>query len=135
MDGPYAIVLAPSRELILQIEEEAKKFAAFCQARVVSVVGGRDAEQQAFSLRQGVEVCLATPGRLCDAIDKRHTVLNQCNYIVLDEADKMVDLGFEDYVRRVLLAIPGSNMKSENEDDTLQQEIASKGGARKYRIT
>lgn len=134
-DGPYAIVLAPSRELILQIEEEAKKFAAFCQARVVSVVGGRDAETQAFSLRQGIEVCLATPGRLCDAIDKRHTVLNQCNYIVLDEADKMVDLGFEDYVRRVLLAIPSSNMKSENEDDLLQQELAAKAGHRKFRIT
>jgi ATP-dependent RNA helicase DDX23/PRP28 len=134
-DGPYAIVLAPSRELILQIEEEAKKFAHFCQARIVSVVGGRDAEQQAFSLRQGVEVCLATPGRLCDAIDKRHTVLNQCNYIVLDEADKMVDLGFEDYVRRVLLAIPSSNMKTENEDDILQQELAAKAGHRKYRVT
>jgi len=99
------------------------------------VVGGRDAEQQAFSLRQGVEICLATPGRLCDAIDKRHTVLNQCNYIVLDEADKMVDLGFEDYVRRVLLAIPSSNMKSENEDDLLQQELAAKAGHRKFRIT
>merc|ERR1719236_91945 len=134
-DGPYAIVLAPSRELILQIEEEAKKFATFCQARICSVVGGRDAEQQAFSLRQGVEVCLATPGRLCDSLDKRHTVLNQCNYIVLDEADKMVDLGFEDYVRRVLLAIPSSNMKSDNEDDTLAQEIAAKAGHRKFRIT
>jgi ATP-dependent RNA helicase DDX23/PRP28 len=134
-DGPYAIVLAPSRELILQIEEEARKFAAFCQARVCSVVGGRDAEQQAFSLRQGVEVCLATPGRLCDSLDKRHTVLNQCNYIVLDEADKMVDLGFEDYVRRVLLAIPSSNMKSENEDEALQQEINAKAGARKFRVT
>merc|ERR1719460_2868015 len=135
MDGPYAIVLAPSRELILQIEEEARKFAAFCQARVVSVVGGRDAEQQAFSLRQGVECCLATPGRLCDAIDKRQTVHNQCNYVVLDEADKMVDLGFEDYVRRVVLAIPSSNLKSENEDESLQQELAAKAGNRKFRIT
>jgi ATP-dependent RNA helicase DDX23/PRP28 len=134
-DGPYAIVLAPSRELILQIEEEAKKFASFTTARVVSVVGGRDAETQAFSLRQGVEVCLATPGRLCDAIDKRHTVLNQCNYIVLDEADKMVDLGFEDYVRRVLLAIPSSNLKSENEDEILQQELSAKAGNRKFRVT
>merc|ERR1719421_728562 len=103
--------------------------------RIVSVVGGRDAEQQAFSLRQGAEVCLATPGRLCDALDKRHTVLNQCNYIVLDEADKMVDLGFEDYVRRVLLAIPSSNMKSENEDEALQQELSAKAGHRKFRIT
>jgi len=134
-DGPYAIVLAPSRELVLQIEEEARKFAAFCTARMVSVVGGRDAEQQAFQLRQGVEICMATPGRLCDALDKRHTVLNQCNYVVIDEADKMVDLGFEDYVRRTLLAIPSSNLKADNEDEAYRQEVEAKAGHRKYRIT
>lgn len=50
---------------------------------------------EAFTLRQGVEMCMATPGRLCDSLDKRHTVLNQCTYVVIDEADKMVDLGFE----------------------------------------
>eukprot|EP00927_Polykrikos_kofoidii_P059518 TRINITY_DN54668_c0_g1_i1.p1 TRINITY_DN54668_c0_g1~~TRINITY_DN54668_c0_g1_i1.p1 ORF type:complete len:753 (-),score=204.31 TRINITY_DN54668_c0_g1_i1:71-2329(-) len=135
-DGPYAIVLAPSRELVLQIEEEARKFSqCILGVRFVSVVGGRDAEQQAFTLRQGVEICLATPGRLCDALDKRHTVLNQCNYIVIDEADKMVDLGFEDYVRRTLLAIPSSNLKAENEDETYKQEVEAQAGHRKYRIT
>ncbi|CAJ1381166.1 unnamed protein product [Effrenium voratum] len=87
-DGPYAIILAPSRELVIQIEEEARKFAAFCDCRMVSVVGGRDAEAQAFTLRQGVEMCMATPGRLCDSLDKRHTVLNQCTYVVIDEALK-----------------------------------------------
>jgi len=134
-DGPYGIVMAPSRELVLQIEEEAMKFASFCNVRMVSVVGGRDAEQQAFTLRQGAEIVFATPGRLCDSLDKRHTVLNQCNYIVIDEADKMVDLGFEDYVRRVLLAIPGSNMKSESEEQATMQELEAKAGHRKYRIT
>jgi len=134
-DGPYAIVLAPSRELVIQIEEEARKFAVFCSCRMVSVVGGRDAEQQAYLLRQGVECCFATPGRLCDSLDKRHTVLNQCNYVVIDEADKMVDLGFEDYVRRALLAIPSSNMKADNEDEALRQELEAKAGHRKYRIT
>jgi ATP-dependent RNA helicase DDX23/PRP28 len=134
-DGPYAIVLAPSRELVLQIEEESIKFSSFLKTRLVSVVGGRDAEQQAFQLRQGCEICLATPGRLCDALDKRHTVLNQCNYVVIDEADKMVDLGFEDYVRRALLAIPNSNMKSEVEDDAFKQEVEALAGTRKFRIT
>merc|ERR1719277_1915630 len=134
-DGPYAIVLAPSRELVLQIEEEARKFGQFVSCRMVSIVGGRDAEQQAFTLRQGVECAFATPGRLCDSLDKRHTVLNQCNYIVIDEADKMVDLGFEDYVRRVLLAIPSSNMKANNEDEALKQELEAKAGHRRYRIT
>mmetsp|Transcript_99254 Transcript_99254/g.269710 ORF Transcript_99254/g.269710 Transcript_99254/m.269710 type:complete len:751 (+) Transcript_99254:87-2339(+) len=134
-DGPYAIVLAPSRELVLQIEEEARKFGQFVTCRMVSIVGGRDAEQQAFTLRQGVECAFATPGRLCDALDKRHTVLNQCSYVVIDEADKMVDLGFEDYVRRVLLAIPASNMKAMDEESVVKQELEAKAGHRKYRIT
>merc|ERR1719215_1523868 len=134
-DCPYAIVMAPSRELVIQIEEEATKFSQFLKCRLVSVVGGRDAEQQAFTLRQGVEICLATPGRLCDALDKRHTVLNQCNYVVIDEADKMVDLGFEDYVRRALLAIPSSNMKADSEEDAYKQELEAKAGHRQYRIT
>eukprot|EP00746_Dinoflagellata_sp_MGD_P071167 gnl/MRDRNA2_/MRDRNA2_29028_c0_seq1.p1 gnl/MRDRNA2_/MRDRNA2_29028_c0~~gnl/MRDRNA2_/MRDRNA2_29028_c0_seq1.p1 ORF type:complete len:768 (+),score=192.48 gnl/MRDRNA2_/MRDRNA2_29028_c0_seq1:123-2426(+) len=99
VDGPYAIALAPSRELCVQIEEEAKKFAKFIPTlRVVSVVGGRNAEQQAFDLRQGVELCIATPGRLCDSLEKQHTVLNQCNYVVLDEADRMLDMGFHEDV-------------------------------------
>merc|ERR1719421_2188757 len=101
--------------------------------RIVSVVGGRDAEQQAFTLRQGVEICLATSGRLCDSLDKRHTVLNQCNYVVIDEADKMVDLGFEDYVRRALLAIPNSNLKAIDEDQAMKQEMEAKAGHRRYR--
>ena len=79
--------------------------------------------REAFTLRQGVEICMATPGRLCDSLDKRHTVLNQCTYVVIDEADKMVDLGFEDYVRRVLLAIPASNMKADNETDAEKQDV------------
>merc|ERR1719361_945116 len=99
------------------------KFSQFLKCRIVSVVGGRDAEQQAFNLRQGVELCLATPGRLCDSLDKRHTVLNQCSYVVIDEADKMVDLGFEDYVRRVLLSIPSSNLKAQDEDEATKQEL------------
>jgi len=134
-DGPYAIVLAPSRELVLQIEEEARKFGQYVTCRMVSIVGGRDAEQQAFTLRQGVECAFATPGRLCDSLDKRHTVLNQCSYVVIDEADKMVDLGFEDYVRRVLLAIPASNMKATDEESVAKQELEAKAGHRHYRIT
>merc|ERR1719359_322022 len=127
VDGPYAICLAPSRELCVQIEEEAKKFSKFIPSlRVVSVVGGRNAEQQAFDLRNGVELCIATPGRLCDSLEKQHTVLNQCNYVVLDEADRMIDLGFEDYVNRTLLAIPSTNLKAEDEDEALKQELEAK---------
>jgi len=135
-NGPYGIVMAPTRELITQIDEEFQKFAAFCpQIRSVACVGGKNAEDQAFVLRQGVELVLATPGRLVDALDKQYTVLHQCNYVILDEADKMIDMGFEDFVNQVLLAIPNSNMKSENEAEALRQELEAKAGHRKYRIT
>lgn len=134
-DGPYGIVLAPSRELVLQIEEEAKKFSMFLKCRMVSVVGGRNAESQAFALRNGCELVFATPGRLTDSLDKSHTVLNQCNYLVMDEADKMMDMGFEDHVVKCLDAIPSTNMKSNDEDEALKQELEAKAGHRLFRIT
>lgn len=105
-DGPYALILAPSRELALQIEQEASKFSSFCRMKICSIVGGRSAEQQTLTLSQGVEMVVATPGRLADSLDAKQTVLNQCFYVVLDEADKMVDLGFEPFLTRILDSIP-----------------------------
>ncbi|KAL8426467.1 hypothetical protein Efla_001769 [Eimeria flavescens] len=134
-DGPYALILAPSRELALQIEEETQKFASFCKCRTVAVVGGRSAETQAFLLRQGVEIVIGTPGRIRDCLERAYTVLNQCNYVVLDEADRMIDLGFEEVVNAILDAIPTSNLKSEDEALALQQEMQAKAGHRLYRLT
>jgi ATP-dependent RNA helicase DDX23/PRP28 len=105
-DGPYALIMAPSRELALQIEQEAMKFSAFCSVRVCSIVGGRSAEQQTLTLSQGVELIVATPGRLADSLDAKQTVLNQCFYVVLDEADKMVDMNMEPFLNRILDSIP-----------------------------
>jgi ATP-dependent RNA helicase DDX23/PRP28 len=107
-DGPYALIMAPSRELALQIEQEAHKFSAFCSIRVSSIVGGRSAEQQTLTLSQGVELIVATPGRLADSLDAKQTVLNQCFYVVLDEADKMVDMNMEPFLNRILDSIPSN---------------------------
>ncbi|XP_026192501.1 DEAD-box ATP-dependent RNA helicase 21 [Cyclospora cayetanensis] len=134
-DGPYALILAPSRELALQIEEETQKFASFCSCRSVAVVGGRSAENQAFLLRQGVEIVIGTPGRVRDCLERAYTVLNQCNYVVLDEADRMIDLGFEEVVNAILDAIPTTNLKSQDEALALQQELQAKAGHRLYRLT
>lgn len=82
----------------LQIEEECKKFCKFAGLNTVCVVGGQDIEAQAFTLRKGVEIIIGTPGRLNDCVEKHYLVLNQCNYVVLDEADRMIDMGFEDQV-------------------------------------
>jgi ATP-dependent RNA helicase DDX23/PRP28 len=115
-DGPLALIMAPTRELVQQIEEETRKFAAELSIRVYSVVGGLSIEEQSFIQSQGVEVMVATPGRLNDALDRRYMVLNQCNYVVLDEADRMIDMGFEPQVKAILEAMPLSNLKPENED-------------------
>ncbi|GKA88673.1 DEAD-box ATP-dependent RNA helicase 21-like protein [Tanacetum coccineum] len=118
-EGPYAVVLAPTRELAQQIEEETVKFAHYLGIKVVSIVGGQSIEEQGFKIRQGCEVVIATPGRLIDCLERRYAVLNQCNYVVLDEADRMIDMGFEPQVVGVLEAMPSSNFKPENEDEEL----------------
>ncbi|GAB4814582.1 hypothetical protein N2152v2_001628 [Parachlorella kessleri] len=142
--GPYAVVLAPTRELAqqasragvieeeaknlclkvrtLQIEEEAKNLCEYTEFRVVSVVGGQSIEDQGFQLRKGCEIVVATPGRLVDCVERSYAVLNQCNYVVLDEADRMIDLGFEPQVMAVLDAMPSTNLKPENEDAALEAD-------------
>ncbi|XP_071692108.1 DEAD-box ATP-dependent RNA helicase 21 [Rutidosis leptorrhynchoides] len=121
-EGPYAVVMAPTRELAQQIEEETVKFAHYMGIKVVSIVGGQSIEEQGFKIRQGCEVVIATPGRLLDCLERRYAVLNQCNYVVLDEADRMIDMGFEPQVVGVLDAMPSSNFKPENEDEELDEK-------------
>lgn len=115
-DGPYALVMAPTRELAQQIEEETRKLARFTPFRVVAVVGGQPIEEQGVKLRGGAEVVVATPGRLADCIDRSYAVLNQCHYVVLDEADRMIDMGFEPQVVKVLEAMPAAALKPADVD-------------------
>ncbi|PYH40504.1 mRNA splicing protein PRP28 [Aspergillus saccharolyticus JOP 1030-1] len=115
-DGPYAIVLAPTRELAQQIEIEAKKFTQPLGFNVVSIVGGHSFEEQAYSLRDGAEIIIATPGRLVDCIERRMLVLSQCCYVIMDEADRMIDLGFEEPVNKILDALPVTNEKPDTEE-------------------
>lgn len=127
-DGPYAVVLAPTRELAQQIEEETLKLAKYTDFKVTSVVGGQSIEEQGSKLRRGCEIVIATPGRLLDCIERHYCVLNQCNYVVLDEADRMIDLGFEPQVQAVLDAMPHSSLKPEDEAAELDEK-------RTYRTT
>ena len=115
-DGPYAIVLAPTRELAQQIEIEARKFTQPLGFNVVSIVGGHSLEEQAFSMRNGAEIIIATPGRLVDCIERRMLVLSQCCYVIMDEADRMIDLGFEEPVNKILDALPVTNEKPDTEE-------------------
>lgn len=135
-DGPYAIVLAPTRELAQQIEIEAKKFTQPLGFNVVSIVGGHSIEEQAFSLRDGAEIIIATPGRLVDCIERRMLVLSQCCYVIMDEADRMIDLGFEEPVNKILDALPVTNEKPDTEEAENPRAMAQHlGGRDRYRQT
>ncbi|OAX43536.1 P-loop containing nucleoside triphosphate hydrolase protein [Rhizopogon vinicolor AM-OR11-026] len=112
--GPYALILAPTRELAQQIESEARKFAAPLGFTCVSIVGGRAVEEQQFNLREGAEIIIATPGRLKDVLERHVLVLSQCRYIVMDEADRMVHLGFETDLLFILDKLPSETMAGED---------------------
>ena len=135
-DGPYAIILAPTRELAQQIELEAKKFATHLGFTCVSIVGGHSIEEQAFALREGAEIVIATPGRLVDCIERRVLVLGQCCYVIMDEADRMIDLGFEEPVNKILDALPVQNEKPDT-DEAENAQVMSRplGGKDRYRQT
>jgi ATP-dependent RNA helicase DDX23/PRP28 len=135
-DGPYAIILAPTRELAQQIEMEAKKFTVPLGFNVVSIVGGHSLEEQAYSLRNGAEIIIATPGRLVDCIERRMLVLSQCCYVIMDEADRMIDLGFEEPVNKILDALPVTNEKPDTEEAEDPRAMSQTlGGKDRYRQT
>lgn len=122
--GPYALILAPTRELAQQIESETRKFASPLDYRCVSIVGGRAVEEQQFNLREGAEIIIATPGRLKDVIERHVLVLGQCRYVVMDEADRMVHLGFETDLTYILDALPEGAMDGEVD----KMEVDDEGG-------
>ncbi|KAK1973117.1 DEAD/DEAH box helicase [Colletotrichum sublineola] len=135
-DGAYALILAPTRELVQQIETEAHKFADPLGFNVVSIVGGHSLEEQVHALSRGAEIIVATPGRLVDCIERRLLVLSQCCYVIMDEADRMIDLGFEESVNKILDALPVSNEKPDT-DDAENAQLMQKylGATDRYRQT
>ncbi|KAM0684357.1 ATP-dependent RNA helicase dbp2 [Mitosporidium daphniae] len=101
-DGPICLVLAPTRELAVQIQEECRKFGRSARIRSLSVYGGVPKGPQARELSRGVEILIATPGRLIDMLRDSRTNLKRITYLVLDEADRMLDMGFEPQIRAIV---------------------------------
>uniref|UniRef100_A0A2K5K9D6 RNA helicase n=1 Tax=Colobus angolensis palliatus TaxID=336983 RepID=A0A2K5K9D6_COLAP len=114
--GPYAIILAPTHELAQQIEEETVKFGKPLDIRTVAVIGGIFREDQGFRLHMTCEIVIATPGRLIDVLENCSLVLSRCTYVVLDEADRMIDMGFEPDVRKILEHMLVSNQKPDTDE-------------------
>ena len=101
-----ALVLLPTRELASQVADQITQYAEFTNLRCTVVFGGMDIKPQIAELRKGVEVLVATPGRLLDHIEGKSAVLNQVEYVVLDEADRMLDIGFLPDLQRILSHLP-----------------------------
>ncbi len=102
-----ALILAPTRELVIQISESIKTYARHMPVRQTTVIGGVGAKPQINAMRHGVDILVATPGRLLDLINQRHLDLRNTEYLILDEADRMLDMGFIKDVRKIVAMMPG----------------------------
>ena len=101
-----ALVLCPTRELAVQVADNAHKYAKYTPIRSAVVFGGMDIKSQTPALRAGVELLIATPGRLLDHLESGNVSLGQVSYLVLDEADRMLDMGFLPDLQRILNVLP-----------------------------
>ena len=105
-DKPRAIVLAPTRELAVQVRDEFAKLAVGRNASIVALYGGKPIRHQIDQLHHGVDVVVGTPGRIIDLINRRALVLAEINCVVLDEADRMLDIGFRPDIEKILRRCP-----------------------------
>jgi ATP-dependent RNA helicase RhlE len=100
------LVLAPTRELAIQVEESFRDYAKHMPIRTAIVYGGTDMNAQIAQLRRGVEVLVATPGRLLDHVHNKTVMFNQVSVLILDEADRMLDMGFMPDIKRIIALLP-----------------------------
>lgn len=104
--NPRGLILAPTRELVLQIEEHARKISNYCDLRIGAVYGGVGIKPQIEMVSRGLDILVATPGRLLDTYKSGELILKEIKTLVLDEADKIMDMGFMPQIRRILEIIP-----------------------------
>jgi ATP-dependent RNA helicase RhlE len=105
-ESPRALIVAPTRELAMQIEENVKTFAKYTDLRVVTLYGGLGPKTQIEQVSKGVDIIVATPGRFMDIYLAGHLPVKQLQVLVLDEADKMMDMGFMPQINRILEIVP-----------------------------
>jgi ATP-dependent RNA helicase DDX5/DBP2 len=101
-DGPIVLILAPTRELAIQIQAEANKFGKSSKIKNTCLYGGVPKGPQIRDLQRGCEIVIATPGRLIDLLSMGITNLRRVTYLVMDEADRMLDMGFEEQIRKIV---------------------------------
>ncbi|KAF5740394.1 putative dead box ATP-dependent RNA helicase [Tripterygium wilfordii] len=104
--GPTVLILSPTRELATQIQEEAVKFGKSSKISCTCLYGGAPKGPQLRDLDRGIDIVVATPGRLNDILEMKRISLRQVSYLVLDEADRMLDMGFEPQIRKIVKEVP-----------------------------
>ena len=104
--NPRALVLAPTRELAIQINDEFRAYGQYQHLRQTVIYGGVSQRPQVGALMRGVDIIIATPGRLLDLMGQRRLRLDAIEFLVLDEADRMLDMGFINDVRKIIAAVP-----------------------------
>lgn len=107
--GINTLIIAPTRELVLQIDQQIEGMAYFCGASSIAIYGGNDGvtwERQAKSLREGVDIVIATPGRLIALLQSGDVKFETIEHLILDEADRMLDMGFADDIKTILKYVP-----------------------------
>jgi ATP-dependent RNA helicase RhlE len=118
-----ALILSPTRELAVQIEQEFKKFGTGLALNTVLIVGGVGRSGQVNRMSRGADIVVGTPGRICDLMSTRNLLIDQCQFFVLDEADRMLDLGFMPDIRKVVAALP-ARRQSAMFSATMPKEIS-----------
>ena len=101
-----ALILTPTRELAMQVHESVVTYSKFLPLRSTCIYGGVDMAPQIAELRRGIEIVVATPGRLLDHVQQKTIQLSQVEFLILDEADRMLDMGFIPDIRRIISLIP-----------------------------
>jgi len=107
-----ALILAPTRELALQIEENLRRLSSEQTLHIVAILGGVSRFMQVQRMRKGADIVIGTPGRVCDLMETGELKLNQVSQFVLDEADRMLDLGFIRDIRRIVAALPAKRQSA-----------------------
>lgn len=108
---PRALVIAPTRELAMQIAKDAQGLSKYTDINVVTVVGGVDYDKQKDELNSIVDIVVATPGRLLDFLQQKVVFLDQVELLVIDEADRMLDMGFIPDLKRIIRATPEKDIR------------------------
>ncbi len=128
-NSPRALIMAPTRELAIQIADEVRTYGKFLHLRQTVIFGGVSQKAQVNAISRGVEILIATPGRLLDLMNQKRLKLDAVEFLVLDEADRMFDMGFINDVRKIIAALPKSRQSllfsatMANEMERLSREV------------